>query len=91
MLAVKFFRTISGPEAQEEMGLLTFDGRTLQAHPNANNPKNEVALDNILRDNIYPFGRASLIDPKKDPEAWIKNLWRQYNGSAVTASKPIES
>jgi hypothetical protein len=72
------------PYTVVKRGEIRWDGKQLSAAPDR--PSDLLLLNNII---AYPFhfpGEPP-IDPKKEPERWLRNLWRMYRSPYLTAMK----
>ena len=51
--------------------------------------RDDIALEPIATTPIYVAGEY--IDPKKEPERFVENLFREYHGSAIQATEARRS
>lgn len=80
-LTVEFW-TLNSEADFVKLGELRFDGEKITA--------TSSALRNVLREPLtLRDGKA--VSPAKDPEQFMRSLWRQYKSPYFTASKARRS
>lgn len=87
-MIVRIFITEQG--GQREAGRLRLDGGILFAEPAT--PEDRATLETILKSPLIVMEGASevVIHADREPKRFLENLYKQYTGGYLRASKPQE-
>jgi hypothetical protein len=78
-LTVTFYQLNPGTARSEVAGHLVWDGKKITPSDDS------ILLRNILAQSVEIH--TEKIDPKKQPERWMRNLWQMYRSPYLQALK----
>ncbi len=84
MLQVSLYELDSDTFETQLVGSFQWDGQRLSV-----NPPDSRRLRSMLNESVYNFERE--VDPKKEPEEWLKALPIMYHGSYLWAGEVKET